>query len=142
MQFAEFVFPHIISQFWHLCLMTSQQGTSSCRVITLFCRLHSHYLLLTSNICIHIKIIHGKYVYSIVLVFWFFSETFLCRIWDFKASPDPLETVKHHSEFVYGLDFNNHVAGQIADCGWDSLVHVFSPRSLMSLSSALLPTVK
>ena len=64
------------------------------------------------------------------------------RIWDFKASPDPLETVKHHSEFVYGLDFNSHVAGQIADCGWDSLVHVFSPRSLMSLSSGLVPPVK
>jgi len=71
-----------------------------------------------------------------------FNEIFLCRIWDFKVSPDPVETVKHHSEFVYGLDFNNHVAGQIADCGWDSLVHVFSPRSLMSLSNALVPPVK
>lgn len=52
------------------------------------------------------------------------------RIWDFKASSEAMETVKHHSEFVYGLDFNNHVPGEIADCGWDSLVHIFSPVSL------------
>ncbi|XP_014251007.1 peroxisomal targeting signal 2 receptor [Cimex lectularius] len=55
---------------------------------------------------------------------------FTTRIWDFKLSSQPCETIRHHSEFVYGLDFNNHVKGQIADCGWDSLVHVFTPRSL------------
>lgn len=60
---------------------------------------------------------------------------FCFRIWDFKISSDALETIKHHSEFVYGLDFNNHVQGQLADCGWDSLVHVFNPRSLTSLTT-------
>nr|CAD7463002.1 unnamed protein product [Timema tahoe] len=49
------------------------------------------------------------------------SYDFTTRIWDFKTSPDALETVKHHSEFVYGLDFNTHVSGQIADCGIFSL---------------------
>nr|CAD7396648.1 unnamed protein product [Timema poppensis] len=61
------------------------------------------------------------------------SYDFTTRIWDFKTSPDALETVKHHSEFVYGLDFNTHVSGQIADCGWDSLVHVFNPRAFSAL---------
>lgn len=63
------------------------------------------------------------------------SYDFTTRIWDFKASSEAVETIRHHSEFVYGLDFNNHIEGQIADCGWDSLIHVFTPRSLTSLSS-------
>ncbi|XP_018910479.1 peroxisomal targeting signal 2 receptor [Bemisia tabaci] len=58
------------------------------------------------------------------------SYDFTTRIWDINQSPSAIETIKHHSEFVYGLDFNNLVEGQIADCGWDSLVHVFSPSSL------------
>ncbi|KAJ1522923.1 hypothetical protein ONE63_002062 [Megalurothrips usitatus] len=61
------------------------------------------------------------------------SYDFTTRIWDYKESPDAIETVKHHSEFVYGLDFNNHVPGELADCGWDSLVHIFSPSSLNCL---------
>lgn len=56
----------------------------------------------------------------------------LCRIWDFKRGCDPIETVKHHSEFTYGLDWNVLRKNQIADCGWDSLVRVFSPRCLRS----------
>ncbi|XP_073992365.1 peroxisomal biogenesis factor 7 isoform X2 [Rhodnius prolixus] len=63
------------------------------------------------------------------------SYDFTTRIWDYKASTEAIEVLRHHSEFVYGLDFNNHIEGQIADCGWDSLVHVFTPRSLTSLSS-------
>ncbi|KAF4524740.1 hypothetical protein B566_EDAN013808 [Ephemera danica] len=58
------------------------------------------------------------------------SYDFTTRIWDFKVSADAVETIKHHSEFVYGLDFNKHVAGQLADCGWDSLLHVFTPHCL------------
>lgn len=58
------------------------------------------------------------------------SYDFTTRIWDFKQSCDALETIKHHSEFVYGLDWNTHRKGQLADCGWDSLVHVFSPNCL------------
>ncbi|XP_075233094.1 peroxisomal biogenesis factor 7 [Lycorma delicatula] len=62
------------------------------------------------------------------------SYDFTTRIWDFKASCEAIETIKHHSEFVYGLDFNNNVQGQLADCGWDSLVHVFNPRSLAAIT--------
>ncbi|XP_046664428.1 peroxisomal targeting signal 2 receptor [Homalodisca vitripennis] len=66
------------------------------------------------------------------------SYDFTTRIWDFKASSEAIETIKHHSEFVYGLDFNQHVQGQIADCGWDSLIHVFTPRSLANLASSTI----
>lgn len=58
------------------------------------------------------------------------SYDFTTRIWDFKCSSEALEVVKHHSEFVYGLDWNAHKKGELADCGWDSLVHVFSPYSV------------
>lgn len=65
---------------------------------------------------------------------FFSASVLISRIWDFKTSHEAIEVVKHHSEFVYGLDFNNHVPGELADCGWDSLVHVFSPSSLAGLS--------
>lgn len=55
---------------------------------------------------------------------------FTTRIWNFKEKTDATDVVRHHSEFVYGLDWNVHVEGEIADCGWDSLVHVFTPTSL------------
>ncbi|CAH1374715.1 hypothetical protein MTP99_016033 [Tenebrio molitor] len=58
------------------------------------------------------------------------SYDFTTRIWDYKQGCDALETIKHHSEFVYGLDWNTHRKGQLADCGWDSLVHVFTPKCL------------
>lgn len=58
------------------------------------------------------------------------SYDFTTRIWDFKQGCDALETIKHHSEFVYGLDWNSQRKGQLADCGWDSLVHVFTPKCL------------
>lgn len=57
---------------------------------------------------------------------------FTTRIWDFKQSVEAIETIKHHSEFTYGLDWNQLRTNQLADCGWDSLVHVFTPRSLVS----------
>lgn len=56
---------------------------------------------------------------------------FTTRIWDFKQSSEAIETIKHHSEFTYGLDWNHLRENQLADCGWDSLVHVFTPRTLM-----------
>lgn len=55
------------------------------------------------------------------------------RVWDWQDSENIQETIKHHSEFVYGLDFNRHIPGQIGDCGWDSLIHVFSPKSLHNI---------
>ncbi|XP_068630517.1 peroxisomal targeting signal 2 receptor [Battus philenor] len=58
------------------------------------------------------------------------SYDFTTRIWDLKRGCEPLETIRHHSEFTYGLDWNALRPHQLADCGWDSLVHVFIPRSL------------
>lgn len=51
--------------------------------------------------------------------------------WDWLVSESSLETIKHHSEFVYGLDFSRHQPGLLGDCGWDSLVNVFTPKSLV-----------
>ncbi|KAF5299789.1 hypothetical protein FQR65_LT19455 [Abscondita terminalis] len=65
------------------------------------------------------------------------SYDFTTRIWDFKHSSDALEIIQHHSEFVYGLDWNAHRKGELADCGWDSLVHVFSPTSAKTLFGRL-----
>lgn len=55
---------------------------------------------------------------------------FTTRIWDFKKTNEAMETIKHHSEFTYGLDWNRRRPNQLADCGWDSLVHVFKPDCL------------
>lgn len=43
---------------------------------------------------------------------------------------EPLESIKHHTDFAYGLDWNRLRRNQLADCGWDSLVHVFSTHSI------------
>lgn len=57
-----------------------------------------------------------------------------CRIWDYRISCEAIEVIQHHSEFVYGLDFNIHSEGEMADCGWDSLVHVFTPKTFNSVT--------
>lgn len=49
------------------------------------------------------------------------------RIWDFNRNNEPLESIKHHTDVAYGVDWNRLRRNQLADCGWDSLVHVFSP---------------
>jgi peroxin-7 len=54
----------------------------------------------------------------------------LFRIWDYSQNDCELETIKNHSEFTYGLDWNALRRHQLADCGWDSLVHVFVPKCL------------
>ncbi|WAR09345.1 PEX7-like protein [Mya arenaria] len=58
------------------------------------------------------------------------SYDFTVRTWDVRQ-PHAMEITEHHTEFVYGLDFNLHRPGQIVDCGWDSLVHVYKPRVLL-----------
>lgn len=58
------------------------------------------------------------------------SYDFTTRIWDFNQGPEAQETITQHSEFNYGLDWNQLRTNQLADCGWDSLVHVFTPRTL------------
>ena len=59
-------------------------------------------------------------------------ELIVFRIWDFNKTNEPLESVKQHTEFAYGLDWNPLRKNQLADCGWDSLVHVFTPGCLDS----------
>lgn len=52
------------------------------------------------------------------------------RIWDLNHGCKPIETITHHSECNYGLDWNRLVRNQLADCGWDSLVNVYIPETL------------
>lgn len=58
------------------------------------------------------------------------SYDYATRIWNWQQSSDPIETMFHHSEFNYGLNWNRLVRNQLADCGWDSLVQIFSPKCL------------
>lgn len=58
------------------------------------------------------------------------SYDYTTRIWDMSKSSEATEIVRHHSEFVYGLEWNPLRENQLADCGWDSLVHVFTPNVL------------
>ncbi|RUS75689.1 hypothetical protein EGW08_016555 [Elysia chlorotica] len=53
------------------------------------------------------------------------SYDFTVKIWDVTAQ-SCVDTIEHHTEFVYGLDFNVHVPDQMADCGWDELLHVYN----------------
>ncbi|XKL61652.1 hypothetical protein PGB90_001485 [Kerria lacca] len=62
------------------------------------------------------------------------SYDFTTRIWDYRISCEAIEIIKHHSEFVYGLDFNLNRKGEMADCGWDSLVRVFTPSVLNNVT--------
>lgn len=56
------------------------------------------------------------------------SYDFTVRTWDISTQTH-LEVIEHHTEFVYGLDFNIHIFGQIADCAWDGTIQVYQPRS-------------
>lgn len=47
------------------------------------------------------------------------------RIWDHSLSNPILSVMETHSEFVYGLDFSNHVEGLLADCAWDQSVGIY-----------------
>ncbi|XP_076873952.1 peroxisomal biogenesis factor 7 isoform X1 [Brachyhypopomus gauderio] len=60
------------------------------------------------------------------------SYDFTVRFWDYSRSPALLETVEHHSEFVYGLDFNLHVPNQVVDCSWDETVKIYTPPCLVA----------
>lgn len=59
------------------------------------------------------------------------SYDFTVRTWDTSHST-PLETIEHHTEFVYGIDHNIHNPGQIVDCGWDEMIRVYTAKSLLS----------
>ncbi|ELU03607.1 hypothetical protein CAPTEDRAFT_91261 [Capitella teleta] len=63
------------------------------------------------------------------------SYDFTVKTWDMKdPSCAPRETIEHHTEFVYGVDFNLHVPGQIADCSWDETIKVYNPASLQAVT--------
>lgn len=47
------------------------------------------------------------------------------------ALPAVLETVAQHKEFVCGLDWSLNVENRLASCGWDEMLYVFTPRSLL-----------
>lgn len=66
--------------------------------------------------------------YKIIYIYFFF----FCylRIWDLGVSQDAIEIHEHHTEFVCGLDWNINATHQLVDCGWDSVVNIFTPKSL------------
>lgn len=61
---------------------------------------------------------------------------FSTQIWDIRHK-EPLEKFHHHSEFVYGLDWNRHKIGELADCSWDSTVQVFESQILQNLKNKM-----
>ncbi|PVD28843.1 hypothetical protein C0Q70_11438 [Pomacea canaliculata] len=62
------------------------------------------------------------------------SYDFTVRTWDITKQKQ-MEVIEHHTEFVYGLDFNNHLPGQMADCAWDGIIQVYQPQSCTPLAS-------
>lgn len=48
------------------------------------------------------------------------------RVWNAIESSEPTVSYFNHSEFSYGIDWSPFKRDLLADCGWDSLVHVFS----------------
>ena len=64
------------------------------------------------------------------------SYDFSVRVWDTAmASSGPgqpvcLDTLVHHSEFVYGLDCSIHVPGLVADCSWDQTIKLYHLNGL------------
>lgn len=59
------------------------------------------------------------------------SYDFTVRTWNI-SHPTPLETMEHHTEFVYGIDHNINNPGQVVDCAWDEMVRVYTAKSLLS----------
>ncbi|XP_043071422.1 peroxisomal targeting signal 2 receptor isoform X2 [Drosophila grimshawi] len=55
---------------------------------------------------------------------------FTTRIWDLERGESAQEINAKHTEFVCGLDWNPQRAHELADCGWDSLVNVYTPQCL------------
>nr|CAB3264792.1 peroxisomal targeting signal 2 receptor-like [Phallusia mammillata] len=66
------------------------------------------------------------------------SYDFTVRTWDFlkpQGLSPLLETIDHHTEFVYGVDFSTFVPGLVADCGWDETIRLYKPQSLNVLQT-------
>lgn len=58
---------------------------------------------------------------------------FKTKTWDICNVHKPLDISINHSDFVYGVDWNYHKPGQLADCSWDKMVSIFTPTSLGNL---------
>lgn len=59
------------------------------------------------------------------------SYDYTVRSWNYLQQPSPLETLKHHTEFVYGLNCNIHRPGLVGDCSWDRTVKVYQCNSII-----------
>jgi len=54
----------------------------------------------------------------------------LFRLFDYQVSNSSLEILDHHTENVYGVDWNFHKKNEISSCSWDGTVQVLIPESL------------
>ncbi|CAK8672176.1 unnamed protein product [Clavelina lepadiformis] len=66
------------------------------------------------------------------------SYDFTVRLWDFmkpQGLSPLLETISHHTEFVYGLDQSTFVPGLVADCAWDEHIRIYRPNMLRNTST-------
>ncbi|KAL2913915.1 peroxisomal targeting signal 2 receptor [Polyrhizophydium stewartii] len=55
------------------------------------------------------------------------SYDMTARFWDMDRPGNHLVHAHNdHSEFALGLDFSMFFRGQVATCGWDEMVHIFS----------------
>lgn len=50
------------------------------------------------------------------------------RVWDLNYPNVPLNAICQHGDCVFGVDWDPFNAGTIADCGWDSIISVFSVK--------------
>jgi len=73
----------------------------------------------------------GSVSYDFMTKFWDYSKLLINPGYLPLAGPiNPLlMTFQNHKEFVYGLDFNLHIEGQVVDCGWDRLIQLYSMNS-------------
>lgn len=51
------------------------------------------------------------------------------RLWDLSQTANSILRSKiwdHHQEFVGGIDFSNHLEGQVVSVGWDERLHLWN----------------
>ncbi|KAJ1930524.1 peroxisomal targeting signal 2 receptor [Tieghemiomyces parasiticus] len=62
------------------------------------------------------------------------SYDMTCRVWNIDApmGQPQRELLDYHTEFVFGVDFNLYVPGQLATCAWDEQLAVVTVPGLVS----------
>jgi len=60
------------------------------------------------------------------------SYDFTVRIFDYLLPDVNLEIINHHTEFVYGLDWNLHKRNELVSCAWDQTVKLCQPNCLVA----------